>query len=374
MNILLTYGPPAFWCAWVFLFGLGVGSFLNVLIARLPYDKSPIWPGSRCGACLQPLKLRDNIPILGYLRLRGRCRMCGATFSSRYLWVEVGTGVAFLSLFVIEVMTQAIGGPEFLRPWHYAPGLKFSWFSASPPPQDWLLFASHAFLLSVLIVAALIDAEHRVIPTQVTYIGTAVGLLASTLLAWPWPSDPAVLAQIQPNAPWFLPNILGKLPTGMTLWPFWGPLPTWTPAGSWQLGLCNALIGAAVGTALVRGIKFLFEIGIGKEALGLGDADLMMMAGAFLGWQVVLIGFFAGGLAGLLLKIPSVIYSLITGRTVVSELSFGPGLALGIVATWFAWPWVSSSAVVLFEPVVLGVLVIAIGGGLLVAGILLRRK
>ena len=93
----VPYIPIVIWC----VCGLRprasmVGSFLNVLIARLPYEKSIIWPSSRCFACFRPIRPLDNIPILGYLRLRGRCRHCGAQFSSRYLWVELGTGLAFL--------------------------------------------------------------------------------------------------------------------------------------------------------------------------------------------------------------------------------------------------------------------------------------
>src|SRR5881398_3325308 len=97
------YAPLAALSLWVFALGLMVGSFLNVLIARLPYEMSIVWPGSRCFSCYKPIRLRDNIPILSYLLLRGRCRMCGAQFSARYLWVELFTGLAFLALFILEV-------------------------------------------------------------------------------------------------------------------------------------------------------------------------------------------------------------------------------------------------------------------------------
>src|SRR4029078_13062561 len=95
----MDYMPVALWCVTVFILGLMVGSFLNVLIARLPYEKSIIWPSSRCFVCYRQIRLLDNLPIFGYLRLRGRCRHCGAMFSSRYLWVELGTGLAFLALY-----------------------------------------------------------------------------------------------------------------------------------------------------------------------------------------------------------------------------------------------------------------------------------
>ena len=96
----IAYLPVVLWCLTVFAFGLAVGSFLNVLIARLPFEKSIVWPSSRCFVCFTPIRAFDNIPIVGYLRLRGKCRNCGATFSRRYLWVEIGTGLGFLGLFV----------------------------------------------------------------------------------------------------------------------------------------------------------------------------------------------------------------------------------------------------------------------------------
>src|SRR5258708_7062084 len=86
----------AFWIAFVFLIGLNVGSFLNVAIARLPMEKSLIWPGSRCMACAQPIRWFDNLPILGYLFLRGKCRTCGAPFSVRYLLVELATALGLV--------------------------------------------------------------------------------------------------------------------------------------------------------------------------------------------------------------------------------------------------------------------------------------
>ena len=81
------------------LFGAVIGSFLNVCIYRLPLHKSILWPGSHCGACFQPVAGVDNIPLLSYLRLRGRCRVCATRFSSRYFWVELLTATGFAGLF-----------------------------------------------------------------------------------------------------------------------------------------------------------------------------------------------------------------------------------------------------------------------------------
>src|SRR5260370_36833498 len=90
----------------MFVFGTIVGSLLNVCIYRLPLEKSIIWPGSRCGHCLQAIRWYDNIPLLSYLILRGRCRTCRARFSMRYFLIELFTGLAFAGLFYLEVVAN----------------------------------------------------------------------------------------------------------------------------------------------------------------------------------------------------------------------------------------------------------------------------
>jgi leader peptidase (prepilin peptidase)/N-methyltransferase len=310
-----------------------------------------------------------NVPLLGYLLLRGKCRTCRAPFSAQYLWIELFTGLALVGLFTLEILLNWHNIPDFAK---VKTAILTTGFPSGPAI---VYFVLHAVLLVLLIAAAVIDAEHRFIPPQLTYVGTVIGLVGSTLCAWPWPtSASAAMSLIPPDMPWLLPEAASKIPTGMTLWPFMGPPPAWAPAGSWKLGLLNGLIGAAVGTAIVRAVKYLFEIGLDREALGLGDADLLMMVGAFLGWQVVVIGFFVGALAALVLLIPSLVLGVVRRQAVSRELSFGPGLALGVVATWLGWPWVSTEARVLFEPIIVLIVVAVIGGGILIAGLLLRRK
>ena len=376
------HAPMAFCCLWVFALGLGVGSFLNVLIARLPYEKSVIWPSSRCFVCFQKIGLLDNLPIIGYLRLRGRCRKCGAAFSSKYLWVELGTGFAFLALYFLEIVLQAKDGPEvngklLFFPWHNTPGLRFPYVgnSALPPWQTWVFFAFHAVLLAALIAASMIDLKHRQIPAQITYLATFVGLVASTAFPWPWPSDLTSLGALPTDGrSWILPEVEGKIPEGLSVWPFWGPIPSWAPAGSWKLGLLNGLIGAAVGMAIGRGIKLVFELGMGKEALGLGDADLLMMAGSFLGWQAIALALPVGAMLTLCVVLPMMAYKLARGRKVESQLPFGPGIAAGIVTCWFGWPWLGRLVQgVFFDLYVLGFVILLMGGGMLIAGLLLRR-
>src|SRR5262245_49446060 len=125
-----------------FVIGLCVGSFLNVCIARLPLEKSLLWPGSRCGNCLQPIRWYDNLPLIGYVVLRGRCRTCGASFSIRYLVVELLTGLGFVGLFYLEVVRNVHGWPDLGKgPWQLANG-EYPW-------QWFVIYLFHALLFSL---------------------------------------------------------------------------------------------------------------------------------------------------------------------------------------------------------------------------------
>ena len=355
-----------------------VGSFINVLVARLPFEKSIVWPSSRCFACYTKISLSENLPILGFLRLRGRCRACGAPFSARYLWVEIGTGVAFLALFLLEVVFD-----------HFRlPGVQFGQvgLDAVPSGRAIAVFLYHAVLVSALIAAAAVDYEHRIIPSEITYTALAVGIVGSAFMPWPWPHPAEAANAIPAGEPWILLNHVGKVVVGAQPWPFWGPLFDSAPAGSWQLGLLNALLGALAGSLVVRAIKWLFETGLGREALGLGDADLLMMAGAFLGWQIAVLALFVGAFAALVLKVLQALVggsdapqsapggTPISGPAQPRELPFGPGLAIGVVVTWFAWPWLGPRVQFpFFDATVMAVLVGVMAVGVLAAALILRR-
>lgn len=366
------------WCLFVFITGLMIGSFINVLVARLPYEKSIVWPSSRCFSCYRPIRRLDNLPLIGYLRLRGRCRWCGAPFSQRYLWVELGTGLAFLTLFIGEVIFNWFHLPTVA--WRLVgldPGL--------PSVAAIAVFSYHAFLVSGLIAAAVIDAEHRIIPPQITYTGLVVGVVGGALMPWPWPHSAEAVQQIPAATPWFLEECSGKIPMGVQPWPFWGPTFAAIPPGSWKMGLLNAVLGALAGSLVVRAVKWLFETGFGREALGLGDADLLMMAGAFLGWQIAVLSLFVGSFAALVLKVGE--WMVGRGRSSVPrgpavggpmaprELPFGPGLALGVVITWIGWPWLGPRLQFpFFDAQMMGILVAMMAVGLLAAALLLRRS
>lgn len=130
----------------VTVLGLAVGSFLNVCIHRLPRRESPLWPRSRCPNCRTSLKPYDNIPVLSYLALRGRCRSCGAPISLQYPIVEGATALLFLATFLL-----------------FPPALMI--------PR--LVFGGAMLALFV------IDLEHRILPNVITLPGIVVGFLFS---------------------------------------------------------------------------------------------------------------------------------------------------------------------------------------------------
>jgi leader peptidase (prepilin peptidase)/N-methyltransferase len=137
----------------VFIFGAMVGSFLNVCIYRLPLRLSIAFPRSYCPACQTPVRAYDNIPILSYLILRGRCRACGIEISPRYALIEALTGVTAVAAF-----------------------LHFGWRPELP--------VAFAFLCA-LIVVTFIDLDHQIIPDPVSLPGIVVGLLASAVTGTP---------------------------------------------------------------------------------------------------------------------------------------------------------------------------------------------
>jgi leader peptidase (prepilin peptidase)/N-methyltransferase len=132
--------------------GLIVGSFLNVVIHRLPRDESIIHPSSRCPRCRVPVEWYDNVPLLSYLWLRGRCRSCSMPISARYPAIELLTGLLFLAV--------------TLR------------FGVSPMTPIGCAFAA------VLVATAAIDFDHQIIPDEISLGGLAAALILVPLLAW----------------------------------------------------------------------------------------------------------------------------------------------------------------------------------------------
>jgi leader peptidase (prepilin peptidase)/N-methyltransferase len=332
-----------FFLIFVFVIGAAFGSFLNVCVYRLPHEKSLLWPDSRCGNCLQSIPWHDNIPLISYWLLKGRCRMCGTAFSMRYFFVELGTALAFVGLFYLECVVNVLGIP-------FVEAHKDDLANGNLLPVPILvMFAYHATLLCFLIVASLVDLDHMEIPLPITITGTVFGVIGSLFVAWPFPNASQTLAPVPRGA------LVANVPfaPGAFPWPVWHPLelPTWLPQGSWQLGLATSLAGVLAGMLALRVVRFLFSVGRGVEGLGVGDADLMMMAGSFIGWQPVLVAFFVSVFPGLIFGI------LHLFRRGNQALPFGPSLAMGVLITLLSWRVVGDHfRPVFFDPLFLGIL------------------
>ncbi|HSS77490.1 MAG TPA: prepilin peptidase [Thermoanaerobaculia bacterium] len=149
MSLQLLFG------CYAALLGLIVGSYLNVVIYRLPLGISTVLPRSRCPACGEAIRARDNVPVISFLLLRGRCRACGARISPRYPLIEAATGLLFLG--------------SFLR-------FGISWAAVAG-----------ALFCSLMVALALIDLDHMILPDVLTWPGIAAGILLQPLVTWARP-------------------------------------------------------------------------------------------------------------------------------------------------------------------------------------------
>jgi leader peptidase (prepilin peptidase)/N-methyltransferase len=280
---------PAWWSAVAFAFGLVIGSFLNVVIHRLPRGESIVFPGSHCPACDAAIHPLDNVPVLSYLWLRGRCRRCGARISWRYPAVELLTGLVFAAI-----------------AWRTGPDL------ATPLL---MVFAAG------LIAAAMIDLDHRIIPDEISLGGLVLGLVALPLL-----------------------QLAGGAPLGASLARSWSG--AFVGGGVlWTVAFLHARLSAAWG----RRFAHWPEPGEGYPkptsldywtwfpGMGFGDVKLLAMIGAFLGPWGVLETIVAASLAGLLMGVG---WALAT-RSWNSPFGFAPAIALGALLVLLlpaVWP------------------------------------
>ena len=257
------------------LVGLCIGSFLNVVVHRLPLILERSWkrdsaellgvavelpaeiglarPSSRCPACANPIAWHENIPILGWLRLRGRCSACGERISARYPIVEAATGLLFAAI-----------------AWRYG---------AQPLTLLWCAFGA------LLLALGLIDWDTTLLPDDLTQPLLWAGLTAAAL--------------------------------------------------GWTLPLSDSLWGAIAGYLSLWSVYWLFKLTTGKEGMGFGDFKLLAALGAWLGWSmivpIVLAASVIGAVVGLAMKASG---ALREGRYV----PFGPFLAGAGLVVMLAGP------------------------------------
>src|SRR6266576_1324924 len=204
-------------CAFTAAMGAIIGSFLNVVIHRLPREQSIVLPSSKCPSCKSPIKPYDNIPVLSYLVLRGRCRTCGVRISPRYPTVEAITALLFAAVTWHDGLSFALGFD--------------------------LVFAA------AMVVLIFIDAEHMILPNAITYPGVLFALCAR--VAIPYLAGSAHF---------------DDLPQLMTFFPAW-PV--------WLVSLVGAALGALVGSGFLWLMGFMWAKLRGDEAMGFGDVKMM---------------------------------------------------------------------------------------------------
>lgn len=353
----------AVWTAFVllmlFLLGSAVGSFLNVCIVRLPQGRSLIRPASCCGQCGKPIRWQDNIPLLSYWRLRGRCRACGVPFSMRYFWIELLTGCLFVVIFHLEIARNI----HHFQVWSWYDNDYQFVLMRMFDPQQWFVFSSRAILGCLLIVATMCVWEQGRVPGRVTAIGVFLGLLAAVMFPWPWPDPPSQgiaspgtngiiwgredrafswgprIGAMPSDQPWWQGDVTPC--QGLYPWPVWGPPPEHPAGGSRTLGLATGLAGILVGAVSMALLRLLCNIGTGTRLLGWGETSLLAMAGGFLGWQPIV----AAMLLALLPGLATVTWQWRRGQRQASLVGW---LTASVVCVWFGWYWIGPSLQGLF--------------------------
>jgi leader peptidase (prepilin peptidase)/N-methyltransferase len=258
----------------VLVFGLIVGSFLNVCIVRLPRGGSIITPPSHCPRCRSGIRFYDNIPIISFLILRGKCRNCGEPISWRYPLVEL-----INALFYVWIVSEFWIGGEAL-----------------------MMMA----LSSSLIVITVIDSDHLIIPDVITLPGMLVGLTLG----------PFFMSALGDPLPFHLDSLLPH-------------------AGPYLTGFLNSVIGLLLGGGPLLAIGWIWEKLRHVEAMGGGDVKLMGMVGSFLGWKGALLTIMLGALAG---SVVGVLLIALKRHKMEKLIPFGPFLAAGAVASAFFGP------------------------------------
>ena len=376
-------GADWIWFGFIFAFGCCVGSFLNVVIYRLPRDKSIIRPGSVCPACGRHIRFYDNIPLVSWLALGAKCRYCKGPISPQYFVIELLTGLVFVGVFILYFRTDLRAG--------IGPLLSGGWF----------IYLFHIILLAAFIAASAIDLHLWVIPISICWLVTAAGLIGSTLGVYViepsairgyalLPSASAATGSLAAGAAIGLAISWLLLTAGLIKRSYESELdisaaPDKPPAAShesginhrleacreivfllpiiacslaafgisrnvasiqsWWLnfsqrpavaGLLGSLWGYFVGCGTVWATRILGTFGFGKEAMGLGDVHLMGAAGAVIGPVFVVVAFFIAPFFGLTWAAVQMFFKK------TRQIPYGPFLSLGIFTVMILHDWILS--------------------------------
>jgi leader peptidase (prepilin peptidase)/N-methyltransferase len=268
----VTGMPEVF--GWIFVAAVGacVGSFLNVVIHRVPREQSIVFPNSACPKCEKPISFYDNIPVLSWLILGGKCRACKEKISPRYPAVELLTALLFLLVY------WSIGFTAFL-------------------PVA-LIFAA------TMVALVFIDAEHMILPDVINYPLLVLALLVR--VAFPLFYGAQFFADIKAFP-------LDRLED----YPFW------------LVSLAGAVLGGLAGGGSLWLVGELWKRLRGVDAMGLGDVKMMFAVGALLGWRLALLSIFLGAFSG------AVVGALVVSRQKEKDfqtmIPFGIFLGIGSI-------------------------------------------
>jgi leader peptidase (prepilin peptidase)/N-methyltransferase len=257
--LLVSDMPSWFVSVMAFVFGACWGSFFNVAIYRWPLGLSVVTPASHCPSCQARIPPWLNMPIVGYLALRGRTACCGTPLSPRYPIVEALGGALG-----VAVTQQVFGQLD----------------EATPLIEACLLAATYFAFAGGLLVATFVDLEHMEIPDEVSLPGTALGLITASF----------------------------RMP----------------------LNVADAALGAGAGFLFVQ-VLFVwgYELLTGRRGMGEGDSKLLMMIGAFLGWQGAAFALVAGALQGLVVALIAIVRGYGKEELAASAAAAGEAAATG---------------------------------------------
>ena len=362
--------PDWIWILFIFTTGCCIGSFLNVVVYRLPRGKSIVTPPSACPGCGNLIKFYDNIPLFSWLILGGKCRNCKTKISVRYFVVELLTGCLFIGLFLLYFHTNvrsSMGG--FIT------------------DKCWFIFVLHLILISAFVAASAIDLELWVIPIGLCWFVTAVGLIGSAtggyvmdysivsgnhllpvasaktaalaggaaigliisllllvsgLIKRSYESDPIHESlddtensneinfnhrlEVAKEIVFLLPIIMCSIAVLFVTQKNAQVHDWWVDFSQHPIaaGFFGALWGYFVGCAIVWATRILGTFAFGKEAMGLGDVHLMGAAGAVVGPLMVVIAFFIAPFFGLAWAM----FQMFFKKT--RQIPYGPFLSLGV--------------------------------------------